>query len=234
MELCTSNLSDWMKTDQIRDYENCVKIFREITDGLKYIHDHKVIHRDLKPENILIDTLGVCKISDFGLSCFHATRQENIEEYYHTPGIGTYPFVAPEQILKQTYDYKVDIFSLGCIFMCILIKFQQHSDSNSAIIDLVENRILPDKLKNEYQSEGRLILDMTEKDQEMRIKNIDQVIERCEDLKNRNRANFLNFNFGNEARNPFTNVAISYFIIILLFCLASFFLIYVIKNLGKN
>ncbi|CAH8501644.1 unnamed protein product [Dicrocoelium dendriticum] len=48
-------------------------LFRELTDGLAYIHSKNVIHRDLKPANIMLDTNDHVKIVDFGL----ATRTVN-------------------------------------------------------------------------------------------------------------------------------------------------------------
>ncbi|GAA50191.1 eukaryotic translation initiation factor 2-alpha kinase 4, partial [Clonorchis sinensis] len=43
-------------------------LFRELTDGLAYIHSKNVIHRDLKPANIMLDASDHVKIVDFGLA----------------------------------------------------------------------------------------------------------------------------------------------------------------------
>ncbi|KAF6777423.1 hypothetical protein AHF37_03595 [Paragonimus kellicotti] len=43
-------------------------LFREVTDGLAYIHSKNVIHRDLKPANIMLDANDHVKIVDFGLA----------------------------------------------------------------------------------------------------------------------------------------------------------------------
>lgn len=49
------------------DTEKAWMLFRQIVDGLHYIHSHQVIHRDLSIQNILVDDSETIKIIDFGL-----------------------------------------------------------------------------------------------------------------------------------------------------------------------
>ena len=42
--------------------------FKQMVNGVKYLHEMGVSHRDLKPENLLIDSDGHVKITDFGVS----------------------------------------------------------------------------------------------------------------------------------------------------------------------
>ncbi len=40
----------------------------QILNGVKYLHEKRIMHRDLKSANILLNNLGEVKIADFGLA----------------------------------------------------------------------------------------------------------------------------------------------------------------------
>jgi serine/threonine protein kinase len=84
----------------------------------EYIHSLKIIHRDLKPCNVLVfEEEKNVKICDFGLSK-PFTFQGN-----QTPGVVSSWYRAPEITLSNPhYDYKIDIWSLGCIFFEMICK----------------------------------------------------------------------------------------------------------------
>jgi serine/threonine protein kinase len=81
-----------------------------IVNGLKYIHDQKIIHRDLKLGNIFIDSKLNVKIGDFGL----ATKLEFSRECKRTV-CGTPNYIAPEVLDGRGYHFEVDIWSVGVI-----------------------------------------------------------------------------------------------------------------------
>lgn len=85
------------------------RVAYQILTGLEYIHDLRLIHCDLKPENILIKSYSRCevKIIDFGSSCF---IHDHLSSYVQSRS-----YRAPEVILGCKYDYRIDIWSLGCI-----------------------------------------------------------------------------------------------------------------------
>jgi alpha-tubulin suppressor-like RCC1 family protein len=89
------------------------ELFKEILEGVHYLHKQKVIHRDLKPNNVLI-TDGIngrfVKIADFGLATIHEFDGQS-----HTKYKGTIRYAAPEVMSSRKYDTKADIYSLGVI-----------------------------------------------------------------------------------------------------------------------
>lgn len=48
--------------------EEARNLFRQIVNGVKYIHEKGFCHRDLKMTNILVDKTGKIKIVDFGFA----------------------------------------------------------------------------------------------------------------------------------------------------------------------
>uniref|UniRef100_A0A8C8FC74 eIF-2-alpha kinase GCN2 n=1 Tax=Oncorhynchus tshawytscha TaxID=74940 RepID=A0A8C8FC74_ONCTS len=134
MEYCEkSTLRDTIDQGLHQDNSRLWRFFREILDGLAYIHEQGMIHRDLKPVNIFLDSQDHVKIGDFGLATDHpanaAAGKLDIEESGSvlilksdptgnmTGMVGTALYVSPEVQgnTKATYNQKVDLFSLGII-----------------------------------------------------------------------------------------------------------------------
>ncbi|XP_040916157.1 eIF-2-alpha kinase GCN2 [Toxotes jaculatrix] len=134
MEYCEkSTLRDTIDHGLHQDQNRLWRLFREILDGLAYIHEQGMIHRDLKPVNIFLDSQDHVKIGDFGLATDHpanvAAGKIEVEESGSvlmnkpdptgnmTGMVGTALYVSPEVQgnTKATYNQKVDLFSLGII-----------------------------------------------------------------------------------------------------------------------
>lgn len=92
-------------------------IIFKISMGLLEIHSHLIMHRDLKPSNILISKdLKNLIIIDWGL-CKFVTGEIIIDEI-----VQTLWYRAPELILDiESYDYSIDIWSLGIIFLDMIM-----------------------------------------------------------------------------------------------------------------
>ena len=114
-ELLNDNLYDfydYLLKNKIEEYFSMPRIqaiAKQVLTSLKYIHSLHLIHCDLKPENILLKCISKAevKIIDFGSSNFIY----DVSSSY----IQSRSYRAPEVIMGCNYDYKIDIWSLGCI-----------------------------------------------------------------------------------------------------------------------
>ncbi len=82
----------------------------QVGQGLQHAHEAGVIHRDLKPNNVLIHNDGRAVLADFGLA-----RSANQDTRLTSAGfaLGTPGYMAPEQVLGQDLDHRVDIYAMG-------------------------------------------------------------------------------------------------------------------------
>lgn len=117
LELCKSrSMMELLKRRKILTDPECRYYFERILQGVKFLHDLKIIHRDLKLGNIFLDCNLEVKIGDFGL----ATKIEK-EGQLKTTLCGTPNYIAPEILRKSGYSFGVDIWSMGCILYTMLV-----------------------------------------------------------------------------------------------------------------
>jgi eukaryotic-like serine/threonine-protein kinase len=81
--------------------------------ALHDIHRQHVIHLDLKPSNVFLRSNDDAVLIDYGLA-HHELLPDLIAEEMDEP-VGTGPYVAPEQVLRDRTDPRSDIFALGVI-----------------------------------------------------------------------------------------------------------------------
>ena len=88
-----------------------INIIIKLCTGIKEIHAKKIIHKNLKPENIFINENMNIKIGDFGIS----KQLDSLMTLITNDKYESIDYIAPEILYKKTYNYKSDIYSLGCI-----------------------------------------------------------------------------------------------------------------------
>jgi Tol biopolymer transport system component len=104
-----------------------MRIGAQIADALDRAHKAGVVHRDLKPGNVMLAKSGV-KLMDFGLAratglagsgsgASALTHSPTVAQPLTAEGtiVGTFQYMAPEQLEGRETDARSDIWALGCV-----------------------------------------------------------------------------------------------------------------------
>jgi Tol biopolymer transport system component/tRNA A-37 threonylcarbamoyl transferase component Bud32 len=104
--------------------EQVIRYGVQICDALERAHRNGIVHRDLKPGNIMLTASGA-KLLDFGLAREFdadstpdmATEVRRASKSITEEGtiVGTFQYMAPEQLEGNTADARTDIFALGAV-----------------------------------------------------------------------------------------------------------------------
>ena len=104
------------------EFDQVVRFGIEIADALDKAHRQGIVHRDLKPGNVMITKSGV-KLLDFGLAkavlpeVSRGTSLTAMPTALTQEGtiLGTFQYMAPEQLEGKDTDGRTDIFAFGCV-----------------------------------------------------------------------------------------------------------------------
>ncbi|CAJ1401543.1 unnamed protein product [Effrenium voratum] len=110
--------------------EQIMTWFVQLCQALQYIHSEKVLHRDLKTSNIFLSEDGSIKLGDFGISrVLEGTTEAAVTI------VGTPYYMSPEVCRSEPYNWKSDIWALGCVlYECCMLK---HAFESSSLMGLV-------------------------------------------------------------------------------------------------
>mmetsp|Transcript_2278 Transcript_2278/g.2217 ORF Transcript_2278/g.2217 Transcript_2278/m.2217 type:complete len:187 (-) Transcript_2278:208-768(-) len=103
-------------------------IFKQIAQGIQYIHSLGIVHRDIKLENIMMSSneeSAYAKIVDFGLCCILGPGQTANES------LGTLEYCSPEMVLMKNYDHAIDVWCLGAILYRLLSSNLPYEDDDN-------------------------------------------------------------------------------------------------------
>jgi len=115
-------------------------VLTQILNGVNYLHKKGIIHRNLKSKNILMNNQRLVKISDFEASCVVVGNNKMI-----IGQVGTPFYTAPEIWEEEPYNYKCDIWSIGCIIyeMASLTLPFKGDNINSLYENIMSKKIKP-------------------------------------------------------------------------------------------
>jgi protein-serine/threonine kinase len=161
-----------MKEDREKDR---LCLFKQLIQGINYLHSNGIAHRDIKLENLLITKDSKLKITDFGtadvFSGIHPGTREaggqcgkNMGEIrLCAPGIcGSEPYIAPEVLaMKKSYDPRAsDIWSSAIVMIYLIFgtSLWAKADENNVYYKVLVNEW--DKWNTKLASSEDVIPDM--------------------------------------------------------------------------
>ncbi|CAO2837541.1 unnamed protein product [Amaranthus hypochondriacus] len=148
-----------------------LQIASDSAGALSYLHSSSatpILHRDIKSSNILLDNKYRAKLADFGTSRSIALDQTHVT----TRVVGTFGYLDPEYFQSSQFTEKSDVYSFGVVLVELLtgqkaIRSMYEEDrsltswflshmENSRLLDIIDNQILEEGSKEEFQTIGNL------------------------------------------------------------------------------
>jgi hypothetical protein len=106
--------------------EKALTILEGVAAGLDAIHAHGIVHRDVKPGNILLAASGDVKLADLGIASAPDRTRITAEGVI----LGTFGYMAPEQLDGKRATPATDIYALGALAYEVLSGQKARPENN--------------------------------------------------------------------------------------------------------
>ena len=171
--------------------------------ALEYLHSQNVIHRDIKLLNILMAKDKVIKIGDMGMSKLLTKKEMKMSR------VGTPLYLPPELVKKERYDYKADIWSLGCSLYHLAKTVPPFNDENLIRLGQAIVNEQPPSLPDCYTDKlFQFVLKLMTKDKHKRpsaTEAIDLIPDRIKNKYNKHHNNNRSNTANNKNSNNYLN-----------------------------
>lgn len=104
----SSNLKQLMAREDSVLAENVGNILIDMAVALEHVHDSGFMHLDFKPENVLVTRNAAVRLVDFDLA---QPKPDKPKKASKNPGTPAY--MSPEQMLREPFDHRADLFAFG-------------------------------------------------------------------------------------------------------------------------
>lgn len=167
------------------DVGEIITVSKGVLAGLQAAHSHEVTHRDMKLSNVFLNNDATIKLMDFGLA-----KTKNTTDDITNSGItvGSYYYMAPEQILGSMLDARTDLYAFGIILYRLATGKLPFTSNGGGEFEIMEKQVrqqppAPESINKEISDElSGIIMTLLAKDPEKRPKNCQEVINMISDL----------------------------------------------------
>ncbi|MDX8382247.1 MAG: protein kinase, partial [Ghiorsea sp.] len=187
MELLSGcNLKEYVNHQGALPLTEVIDITIGVLSALEVAHEHDVIHRDLKPSNIFMTDSKEIKLMDFGLAKMLKGNEEITDSGIT---VGTYMYMAPEQILGKDIGAYTDLYALGIVLYRMTTAVLPFISTGGGEFEIMEKQVRkapqnPQELNAEIpDSLNRIILQLLAKKPQNRPETCSEVIRSLNHVK---------------------------------------------------
>lgn len=151
MELLTGeSLAETLRREGRLPWSRVQHIALQLCGALAAAHAKGIVHRDLKPANCFRSTRGddhdYIKLLDFGIAKILSGEIGDLASLTNTGEfLGTTAFMAPEQVLGEKLDHRVDVHAMGVLMFLMLTGTLPFGGTvaSQVVVAIVQNTAAP-------------------------------------------------------------------------------------------